>query len=374
MGNEYGGFQFVGFDNLTEGVGDSWNLLALDSTEGETQNFTMAWIGRKPTEPQAVSCSFQPCIRTYKSAVINGTFTEKVIASINWASDFPSDTNVAAIYARMLERDCLPRSAKQALEQQSIDTSSQWIIYGSTYLNSHGEAVINSTKVDSSIPDGCLYQYQMTNDVLVNATDSISNWFNGVFGQPLVATAFYNDTVVTNGVSSGSDLSNKPPTPILVYTGLQASQSGIMQALYANASITEASVSDMLDNLAVTMTNFVRSSPDQLANGPPPLNVDNAAVLTPIILQESCIRINWPWLALPAALIALNILFLCLTVLTAMESNSPGVWKSSTLALLWHGFDIPRAAPESADMEDVARNMHMRLIETGIGWKLVQCS
>ncbi|KAM0255276.1 hypothetical protein ACHAQJ_005931 [Trichoderma viride] len=373
MGDEYGGFQFVGFDNITEGIGDDWNVLALDSTESETQNFTMAWIGRDPTEPQAVSCSFQPCIRTYESAVINGTFTEKVISSISWEPASPSDNNVAAIYARMLEWNCLPDSAKQALEQQSFEISSQWVMYGFTYLDSLGEIVLNNTKVDPNIPDECLYQYQVTNDELVKATDSISNWFNCIFGQTLTATVFYNDTVVTNGISSGSEISEKPVTPILKFEGSQASQSGIMQALYANASITEASVTEMLDDLAITMTNFVRSSPDQLANGPPPPNVDNAAVLTPIILQESCIRINWPWLAFPAALIIMSMLLLCLTVFTAMESSSAGVWKSSTLALLWHGFDIPQAAPESADMEDVARNMHMRLIETGIGWKLVQC-
>ncbi|RFU80495.1 hypothetical protein TARUN_1706 [Trichoderma arundinaceum] len=372
MGDEYGGFQFVGFDNITEGVGDNWNMLALDSAEGETRNFTVAWIGHELMLPQAASRSFQPCIRTYESTVINGTFNERIVASINWASNVPSYTNAAALYAHMLDRDCLPDSAKKALAKQNFDMSSQWIIYGFKYINPLNSALLNSTKTDPTIPNECIYQYQMINDELVNATDSISNWFDGAFGQTLAATAFYNDTTVTSEIASGSAISQRPTTPILIYTESQASQSSIMQALYANASITMDTVGEMLNNLAITTTNFARSSPTLLANGPPPPNIDNAAVLVPILLQESCIRINWPWLALPTILIVLSILILYLTVLQTMKPTSVGVWKSSALALLWHGFDVPQEAPEAADMEDVSRNMHTKLEETHLGWKLVQ--
>ena len=75
-----------------------------------------------------------------------------------------------------------------------------------------------------------------------------------------------------------------------------------------------------------------------------------------VMARQTCVGVDWAWLALPVVLIAFTAVFLCVTVLMSRRfrrvgggeggggggngNKGPGrkAWKSSSLPLLWCGF------------------------------------
>ena len=91
---------------------------------------------------------------------------------------------------------------------------------------------------------------------------------------------------------------------------------------------------------------------------------------------EYILHIRWWWLSLPVVLIA-STLMLQLATMVSVVYGQTAVWKSSTLALLFHGPGIrdglfPQGTDDLAAMEDVAEQMTVRLGHTDRGWELRQ--
>ncbi|OQV09276.1 hypothetical protein CLAIMM_13412 [Cladophialophora immunda] len=367
---------YIGFDtSIPLQGGDLWKLVNYE-VASYSVNHTIAWIA---DPPQAVSCSVKPCVKSYKSAVVNGSFSEELVGKSQVWPDPPITPAYQwdVIYSRMLNRDCLPPATKQALMRQNIDTTPEWIAYNFTVLNNtpSGLRVLQGMAPDPSVPDECLYQYESYELGVQSPIKNVINWFATQFKQPLTAWVTYNGTNLTGGIASDIFNYGDAAPPMYWINGLDANQSNVMVALYGNGSITGATVAQMFDNVAATMTNFARSNPKALLDGNG-RNVDLAPAQTPELLQNSCISINWPWLALPAALMLLSVLFLGLTVAQSSRPGSAGVWKSSPLALLWHGFEAPQPTSPASDdlktLETMSKNMSVQLRQTALGWKLVQ--
>ncbi|KAK2758993.1 hypothetical protein FQN54_003091 [Arachnomyces sp. PD_36] len=76
--------------------------------------------------------------------------------------------------------------------------------------------------------------------------------------------------------------------------------------------------------------------------------------------------VDWIWLLLPAALVSLGILFLALTMLTNKRRRLHP-WKSSILAVLFHGLSNPetdvggKQITTAAQMEKTAQGIHVKL-------------
>lgn len=83
---------------------------------------------------------------------------------------------------------------------------------------------------------------------------------------------------------------------------------------------------------------------------------------------EQYIVVHWPWMALPASLVSIAILFLAASMMFAVE-KSGAVWKSSTIPMLFHGL----SGWDPAQLQDVqlqamerrARGMRASLREDG---------
>lgn len=89
--------------------------------------------------------------------------------------------------------------------------------------------------------------------------------------------------------------------------------------------------------------------------------------------SKVCIRVRWGWIAYPVALVFLTLaFFVALLIETSLKKSPPRIWKSSPLALLYHGL-ATKDAPESRiveredtlnelrDMEVVAKSTSVRL-------------
>ena len=119
----------------------------------------------------------------------------------------------------------------------------------------------------------------------------------------------------------------------------------------ARAMFRAESFPDMMDHVASSMTNSIRTGP----NG--------TAVYGTVEVSEQHIRVHWPWMILPAALVLLSVIFMIVTMVLA--SRRFAGWKSSALPSFYHGFaawDVP--IPHRGDIEDMqrsAREIYARL-------------
>ncbi|KAL9022736.1 MAG: hypothetical protein Q9185_000166 [Variospora sp. 1 TL-2023] len=139
--------------------------------------------------------------------------------------------------------------------------------------------------------------------------------------------------------------------------------SDIMQALYDTSNLTKR-----VDNLATSMTNNIREQDDGV--------FDSARGIA--WTNETYVHVRWAWFAFPAALILISSSFL-LAIIFETSYRDVMVWKSSTLALLFHGRGLDLSSPSnrpvrrSSSMGTRASNIKAELLETPEGgWRLVQ--
>ncbi|KAF2731233.1 hypothetical protein EJ04DRAFT_526326 [Polyplosphaeria fusca] len=86
-------------------------------------------------------------------------------------------------------------------------------------------------------------------------------------------------------------------------------------------------ISAHLDQLAISMTNLMRSSIS-----------DIEMVSGPAFDLESFVDVRWGWLALPLGLLGFTLFFLMATVAqSSIKNETLGVWKTSAIAMLLYG-------------------------------------
>jgi hypothetical protein len=125
--------------------------------------------------------------------------------------------------------------------------------------------------------------------------------------------------------------------------------------------------SSFMAALATSMTTYIRSYDLQEESGT-------------AFRLETYVHVKWAWLAMPVALILFATIFLVATIVVN-EKRKGAVWKSKSLALLFHGLERVGGVegkgigdgPE--EMDEVAKRTRVKLARNGKGeWKLVNTS
>ncbi|SLM34292.1 hypothetical protein LPUS_03036 [Lasallia pustulata] len=126
------------------------------------------------------------------------------------------------------------------------------------------------------------------------------------------------------------------------------------------------SVSAIFSNISDSMTAYIRQS--NSSDGHTLFNDDQAAPAPGHVWQtETCIEVRWGYLAFPIALVLLTMIFLVAVIMETSHHQEADAWKSSALALLFHGLDprtrdLQGAGMESMkEMETAAKGMRVRL-------------
>ncbi|KAL8813042.1 MAG: hypothetical protein Q9223_000658 [Gallowayella weberi] len=139
--------------------------------------------------------------------------------------------------------------------------------------------------------------------------------------------------------------------------------SDVMQALYDTSNLTRR-----IENLATSMTNSIRGQDDNVSE--PAYGV--------AWTSETYVHVRWGWFAFPATLILLASCFL-LGVVLETSYRDILVWKSSNLALLFHGRSLNlnseggKPVNKLSAMTSSATNISVKLVESEAdGWKLDQ--
>lgn len=109
-----------------------------------------------------------------------------------------------------------------------------------------------------------------------------------------------------------------------------------LEPLFRSGGPTAATISADVGGIAVGITNRLRAVGSD-AYGERPGAVTGTAIQTTV-----CVRVDWPWLVFPAALVLLTVvLFVAVLVVAGRSRVADGqpIWKSSALVAFFHGID-----------------------------------
>lgn len=247
----------------------------------------------------AASCSIGPCIKTMQASVESGTiiesFHEETGPNEYWGSKQP-------LTDAIVDSHCISESDKSRLltNGYKLDDKTRWLGYNLTYdpgLN-FSAPLPNTSFPLSMVTNDCLYLIKhqfVTGYQQYFLYQLLSGTVNGSFG------------------SAGT---------MVAYNGPQ-----LLQHLYNFGYNDFDWINSILQNATTALTNHIRQ------NG--------VAIMSKSATGEmhhfaTCIEIQWPWIALPAALSGISILLLGLSIWSSRRDGLP-VWKSSPLAYLLHG-------------------------------------
>lgn len=255
--------------------------------------------------PFAVECALSFCVQSYTASVENNVLREHVVSQFSKRSPFAvegdSDTYV------LVPETCV-------VDGKSRNMAS---LFGNYPNNTDYLELFNlQNETNTYVLRNCVYAVQYETRKII--TKYLQNYLNG--------TAMAD-------ASKLSDFTFQPET---------------MQSLFNHGNASLQTVGNIFANLAISMSNSIRQSGGELAQG---LTYKN----------EVYIHVRWAWLALPISLVLLGIIFLAITI---SQSANVDIWKSSSLALLYHGLQDGQhhdAVDSIQEMEELAKDHQVTL-------------
>lgn len=178
----------------------------------------------------------------------------------------------------------------------------------------------------------------------------------------------YSESNHTYRIPAGSLANLKAWLNVTMQGSMNTSFSKVDQTQWVNDDIQALNKttnwSFLMNALATSMTAHIRNS----------VNPDAASEVQGLAYQnETFVHVQWIWMALPGGLVAISTVFLCATMFKS-ERRKAMAWKSSSLALLFHGLEgVGGGAGEGLNrMRAVARRTRVVLSRGEDGeWKLV---
>ncbi|GME48527.1 uncharacterized protein LTHEOB_5448 [Neofusicoccum parvum] len=265
----------------------------------------------------AAECSLSPCVRTYQVNVTQGVSSEVLLSTtpMQKASDYPGASYTATPMPCLINGTPHPAT--------SFTTAN----------------TTNTFPVTGLLPN--------------NATAYLPKECYFLYASPLGLQEFL-PSFLTGTVDAAPEV--------------DASDPAWLGTLWADGNVSLAIVGAAWASLADSMTANMRRNGD----------ASNSAPAAGVALRtETCISVRWAWLAFPAALLLLTVVFLVVTIVES-AGRAPGrMWKGSPLALLFHGLDGEvgeryGAVGRVEDMEAVAKRVRVRMGDEGRGLKLVE--
>ena len=305
-------------------------------------NFTGA-SGDEVPPAWAYNAKLHPCIKAYGGSNISqSVLEEEVMSSIHlpYVSETGQDAyfSLAGNYSAQQKLDCLPAKTPQGSKTVR------------TYTAANGQHILDNYEYGRNAPHqyydpACTYLFD------AGPTNAIPFVLQGFFGEKWSeSSSIYKQPGPNNVTWEGYG-------PTVVDGDLW------LQNLYANGTSNMTSVTKVMQGLANAMTAAIRSRGE-----------GDAAEGTAYVAQ-TCVRVEWAWLALDATLVVLTFVFLAATVWqsrramgtgTSAASRARGAWKSSSLPLLWSGLDEELKRKLEGfytveEMEELGKTLRVRL-------------
>jgi hypothetical protein len=273
----------------------------------------------------ATHCSLIPCVQSYTATIKEFKLDEQVISSTNMVYNSVTSTG------KTLQRETIetfllvPNSTvRDGIQHECVKTEHR------TPENTIELGHLN--KIPQWTSPMCFFQYD-------SSSQATSEYLGRMFRKKgLVIGRQENETI--------GDL--------------------WMQRLYQRGTANVTTAREYMSGLAISMSAHMRKE----------LDVSQDA-LGIIHAQQTCVRINWVWISLPASLVLLGMLFFAATMWSTLTQTWHGMWKSSALALVFVSIESEKllhdeVLDKNSQIANAAQNMKAKFMKTERGWDFVQ--
>lgn len=345
-------FEFIAGKNFwSDGV---WSGVGTDPTNGDhiTNCSDINFDPEKEWSCRgygAARCTIFPCIREYEVAVIAGVVSETMIGH----TPFETPRNMSSGRGWnepvvFVNTSCLSPEERSNLVHEGYSVAQSWLRYNypwnATSAYSDGEETMPYDTVPvSEYPvtmdaRGCTYMFGPYLDLTLQIFFEKIKFFDAI-----VAGAENSCDSVNRCFGSFSG-------PIE------------LQTLYNSSKVSFASINRTFDSIVTGFTNYMRQ------NG----NANHSAPAEGVVWHyATCLNVHWPWIALPASLVALtSLVLLPLTILSTARAEVP-VWKAHPLPFILRGPFVdedslpdgqgPRPAQSVDSLENLVNEVTVRL-------------
>lgn len=312
----------------------------------------------------AAQCRIDPCVKRFSASVSNGAYTEKEDGDALILRRRPTAFNdygteeTASSFGLLTESVLIDGTERKCRELD--DEADNSVKVG--FKDGAFQEVYD--KYNDADKQNLTWKYFPTECVWVVER---SSWFGM---RQMMAELLRGDITTLGSDSAGYDWANG---------------SFWNKELFAGGNISMITVNNLVTGLASSMTTTMRNAPygasEELASN---VSADLKMTSGRVMTTETCIYVEWGWIAYPSALLGLQWIFsiLVLHACSRRARSSPGlsraVWKSSPLALLFHGLDDDLRAKSInietvKQMESSADDVRVRLLPVKDsqrnGWK-----
>ena len=267
--------------------------------------FTLYLLYRTMTGDQgdsqnsALNCSIFPSVKTYSANISNSTLSETLISSI------PIGYNVLgrngpdpSRYRLATSRTLRNGTWKECTGQEKPQPGLVKVAHG----NIDRIPRYNYSRIDEEwqvlwYPEDCVWSFGTA------ASNGIVSY---------VETILHNQT--------------------FVYLPGLTPQSGpiYLRKMYQEGAINLESVRQLMKNLTDAMTTTIRTNGHE---------GEASHAKGDVIIVATCVHVRWPWIAFPATIFGLTVIFLGFASLESRGVPANALWKSSTLAILYCKLD-----------------------------------
>ncbi|KAK1522759.1 hypothetical protein CPAR01_14302 [Colletotrichum paranaense] len=324
----------------------SFDILSLTSFKCDSCGPGNSPMNRKPL---AAQCRIDPCVKNYQATVTDGIYAEKVEGGEQLLKRRPAtlgesrNENSFSLLTESVLIDGTEKKCKEVDERasNSVRVGFKDEIFREIYDNS--PEISHSEKLTwKRYPRECVWVVDR------------SSWQ----GMRETMTDFLSGKMTTQEAES--------------YQWVQGSVWG--QQLFASGNASMSTVNNMVAGLADSMTATMRNDPygtsEELRKDVP---ANLKAATGHVIITQTCIYVQWGYIAYPIALLALQWIFSTLVLVACSQRRRSGggpsraVWKSSPLALLFHGLDEDLQARSQnletvRQMNSLAKDVKVRLV------------
>lgn len=271
----------------------------------------------------AAICTLYPCIRTYNTTVAAGRLTETLIersdpvAWGNYSRYRLGDSIISNPYVlynlSLLDIQCLSKIEMDTLRATGydIDGSTRWHFY--------------------SVPTPILWEYEDPGTFLPD-----TRLFEQLLGRGClftISTAFIDDLkaalelmdILKSPINISGNVIVQGSGPNLWVRDYEGSEA--LKQIYDVGRIDFPRVEEIFSNISEVITEFIRKNAVSNYSAPATGKVFHYA---------TCLEVNWGWIAYPAAVVGLTILYCSSVVVFTTRQHLP-TWKSSYLPWLLRG-------------------------------------
>ena len=265
----------------------------------------------------AFQCFLIPCVNTYLGNISLAVLQEKLVKSVD-----------------LVENRTLGANSYQIVTNQTLINGTWYECTPSNQSSKDRPAAVGNLYY----PQNCVWKYG------AGSHYALGYYINTLLG---------NQTLIN---------------PLGVIKPQSTLGSAWIQRLFQNGTANLPSVNAYTEGLANSITATIRLRGDGGSS-------EYARGVT--LETQTCITVQWAWIALPAALLVLAVVFLAATILKTSNLAQDAVWKSSSLALLFHGLspgllNQHTALGQNSEMERAAKEIRPKLEHSQAGWMFVE--